>query len=53
MVAANGAVVATGERLEGTKHRPPQLYRYDASVELADQGPLAAQNPATQTGEKK
>lgn len=43
MVESNGAVVATGERLEGTKHRPPQLYRYDASIELADHGPLATQ----------
>jgi 8-oxo-dGTP diphosphatase len=52
--------VATGERLEGTKHRPPQLYRYDASIELADQGPLAPQTQvakqapvAKQTGEMK
>lgn len=48
MVESNGALVATGERLEGTKHRPPQLYRYDTSIELADQGPLAGI-----TGEKK
>jgi 8-oxo-dGTP diphosphatase len=40
MVEANGAVVATGERLEGTRHRPPQLYRYDSSIDLTDQGPL-------------
>lgn len=54
MVESNGAVVATGERLEGTKHRPPQLYRYDASIELADHGPLASLTQvATQTGEKK
>lgn len=42
MVEANGAVVATGERLEGTRHRPPQLYRYDSTVELTDLGPLTA-----------
>lgn len=44
MVETNGAVVATGERLEGTRHRPPQLYRYDSSVELTDQGPLNTRN---------
>ncbi|GAB2816696.1 NUDIX domain-containing protein [Alpinimonas psychrophila] len=37
----SGAVVATGERLSGTRHRPPQLYKYDTSVNPADQGPLS------------
>jgi 8-oxo-dGTP diphosphatase len=50
MVEANGAVVATGERLEGTRHRPPQLYRYDSSIDLTDQGPL---KPSTTKQEKK
>jgi 8-oxo-dGTP diphosphatase len=44
MVEANGAVVATGERLEGTRHRPPQLYRYDSSIDLTDLGPLKTSN---------
>ncbi len=34
------ALVDTGERLTGARHRPPKLYRYDASVDLADNGPL-------------
>jgi ADP-ribose pyrophosphatase YjhB (NUDIX family) len=37
---ASKALVDTGERLTGTRHRPPRLYRYDASVDLADNGPL-------------
>jgi 8-oxo-dGTP diphosphatase len=41
MIEASGTVVATGERLGGTKHRPPQLYRYNTSVDLTDQGPLS------------
>lgn len=51
MVEANGAVVATGERLEGTRHRPPQLYKYDSSIDLTDQGPL--NQAPRKTGEKK
>jgi 8-oxo-dGTP diphosphatase len=27
---ASGVIVPTGERLTGTRHRPPQLYRYNA-----------------------
>ncbi len=38
---ASGTLVDTGERLSGTPHRPPKLYRYDASIDLADAGPLA------------
>jgi 8-oxo-dGTP diphosphatase len=41
MVEASGTVVATGERLAGTPHRPPQLYRYDTSIDLTDHGPLS------------
>ena len=39
---ASGAVVPTGQRLTGTPHRPPQLYRYNAepdSVGEFDLGP--------------
>ena len=28
-VEASGEIIATGERLVGSKHRPPQLYRYN------------------------
>ncbi|HTL42641.1 MAG TPA: NUDIX domain-containing protein [Pseudolysinimonas sp.] len=34
------ALIDTGEVLAGGRHRPPRLYRYDASVVLADNGPL-------------
>jgi 8-oxo-dGTP diphosphatase len=37
----SGAIVATGERLAGTRHRPPQLFKYNTSVSPADQGPLS------------
>ncbi len=39
-VEGSGAVIATGERLSGTKHRPPMLYRSNTELELADLGPL-------------
>jgi 8-oxo-dGTP diphosphatase len=39
-VEASGAVVPTGERVTGGRHRPPRLYRYDTSVDLVDNGPL-------------
>lgn len=42
MIEASKAVVATEQRLTGTRHRPPRLYRYDASAELVDTGPLPA-----------
>ena len=41
MVESSGTVVPTGERLAGTNHRPPQLYRYNTSIDLTDQGPLS------------
>ena len=31
-IEASGAVVPTGERVAGTRHRPPQLYRYNDDV---------------------
>ncbi|MFC6355000.1 NUDIX hydrolase [Luethyella okanaganae] len=40
MIEASKVVVATEERLAGAPHRPPRLYRYDSSIDLADQGPL-------------
>lgn len=38
---ASGSIVPTDEYLAGAKHRPPRLYRYDASVDIADNGPLS------------
>jgi 8-oxo-dGTP diphosphatase len=35
------ALIATDERLTGTRHRPPRLYRYDLSADPSDRGPLA------------
>ncbi|MFT4029954.1 MAG: NUDIX domain-containing protein [Protaetiibacter sp.] len=39
-IEASRAVVPTGEHVTGGRHRPPRLYRYDTSVQLADNGPL-------------
>ena len=39
-IEASGVLVDTGEVLTGVRHRPPRLYRYNATVDLADQGPL-------------
>ncbi|MCD1144326.1 NUDIX domain-containing protein [Kocuria sp. LUK] len=36
---ASGAVIDTGTRLEGTRHRPPRLYRYNSTLDLADRAP--------------
>jgi 8-oxo-dGTP diphosphatase len=38
-VLASGAVLDTGARLEGTRHRPPKLYRYNSTLDLADHNP--------------
>jgi 8-oxo-dGTP diphosphatase len=50
MVEATGQVVPTGERLAGTRHRPPQLYRFDTAQGLIDPDPLSLQNPLTHSG---
>jgi len=42
-IEGSGAVVATDRYLTGTRHRPPRLYRYNDSIDLADQGPLPRQ----------
>lgn len=39
-IEASRAVLPTGEQVTGGRHRPPRLYRYDASVPLVDNGPL-------------
>jgi ADP-ribose pyrophosphatase YjhB (NUDIX family) len=38
------SIIPTEERLTGGRHRPPRLYRYNSSVALADNGPLAPDN---------
>ncbi|MCI2959263.1 NUDIX hydrolase [Agromyces atrinae] len=35
-IESTGTVAATGERLAGTPHRPPMLYRYDVAANLTD-----------------
>jgi 8-oxo-dGTP diphosphatase len=47
MVESADIVEPTGERLEGTRHRPPQLYRYNASKDLTDPDPLTLRNTST------
>lgn len=39
-IAASKSIIDTGKRVEGTRHRPPRLYRYNHSRAFADQGPL-------------
>lgn len=39
-IAASKSIIDTGRRVEGTRHRPPRLYRYDHSKRYTDQGPL-------------
>lgn len=39
-IAASRSIIDTGKRVEGTRHRPPRLYRYNHSRAFADQGPL-------------
>jgi 8-oxo-dGTP diphosphatase len=44
-IEASGVLVDTGLTVPGGRHRPPRLYRYDATVQLADNGPLATTIP--------
>lgn len=37
---SSGTLVPTHAVVTGGKHRPPQLFRYDQSIELVDNGPL-------------
>lgn len=41
----SGALVATDAVVSGGRHRPPRLYRYDHSVDMADHGPLSISRP--------
>lgn len=38
-IAASKSIIDTGKRVEGTRHRPPRLYRYDDSQAFSDEGP--------------
>ena len=40
-IESSKAIIDTGERLTGARHRPPKLYRYDSSVSLTESGPLS------------
>lgn len=44
-VEAGKTVIATGEHLSGTPHRPPRLYRFDSTIDPADLGPLGRATP--------
>jgi 8-oxo-dGTP diphosphatase len=50
MVESSGQVVPTGEHLAGTKHRPPQLYRFNTAQGLIDPDPLTVRTALTQPG---
>ena len=39
-IAASKSIIDTGRRIEGTRHRPPRLYRYNTAQAYADAGPL-------------
>ncbi|TPW70803.1 NUDIX domain-containing protein [Schumannella sp. 10F1B-5-1] len=41
-VESSPAIVRTEQHVTGGRHRPPRLYRYDADIELVDNGPLIA-----------
>ena len=41
-IEASKTVIPTELHIIGGRHRPPRLYRYNSTVELADIGPLAA-----------
>ena len=47
MVESANIVEPTGAFLEGTRHRPPQLFRYNASQDLTDPDPLTRRNAST------
>jgi len=43
-VESSPAIVRTEQHVTGGRHRPPRLYRYDADIELVDNGPLSARS---------
>jgi len=46
-VEASGTLVPTDSVVQGGRHRPPRLFRYDQRVERVDNGPLSAQPVVT------
>lgn len=44
-IEASGVLVDTGSTVPGGRHRPPRLYRYDTTMQLADNGPLPSAIP--------
>ena len=50
MVESASIVEPTGERLAGTRHRPPQLYRYNPTRDLTDPDPLTRRTRGTTRG---
>ena len=47
-IAASKSIIDSGRRVEGTRHRPPRLYRYNDAQAYADAGPLGMyRDPAT------
>jgi 8-oxo-dGTP diphosphatase len=56
-VESTGAVIPTGSRVAGTRHRPPMLYRSNTEFDLTDHGPLtrmsSGRTPATPQGETR
>ncbi|MEO6826983.1 MAG: NUDIX domain-containing protein [Microbacteriaceae bacterium] len=46
MIEASDTLVATGQRLTGTRHRPPRLYRYNTEADATDQGPIGPLPPS-------
>jgi 8-oxo-dGTP diphosphatase len=56
-VESTGAVIPTGSRVAGTRHRPPMLYRSNTEFDLTDHGPLtrmsSGRTPASLQGETR
>lgn len=56
-VESTGAVIPTGSRVAGTRHRPPMLYRSNTEFDPTDHGPLtrmsSGRTPASPQGETR
>jgi 8-oxo-dGTP diphosphatase len=48
-IESSGTLVPTDSVVQGGRHRPPRLYRYDQKIERVDNGPLNAQQGAPVT----
>lgn len=54
-IESSGTLVPTDALVQGGRHRPPRLYRYDQKLERVDNGPLSAQqsiNPQSPTNNR-